>query len=514
MSHIVPSRRAVALWSLFFHGVSIFMAFASGVLLVPLYLKYVSSELYGAWSASGNVLAWMGLIDPGVSAVLQQRVASFYGKQDLAGVGQWIGNGVLISFAVSLVVAAIGYWVSFHFASWMHLPASVDAAVLVHSFRWAVLGTALMFFFYALSSVWIGLQGSWGMGLISAFGSVARFIVVIIFLKTGFGLQSLVIPNVLLAVFLIVAYSIGIGVRLQSENIQLALSFARCKEMAGLFSFTSLARIASTLITQVDLLWIVRVLGPEQVNVLRFMRTPTSMVRLFVERPFQAVSAPLTHLYGSGDVDRARAVLVRMLRASVWVIGLCAGGFLVYTKPFINLWVGPQYYAGHVVNVWIVSGYVISLVIGILSSVCYSAGNIRGNSLANVIQAAVYIPLLIGLGYFWGMAGIAAATTLSVVLIQGVYQPVRFVQYYRVKRSEWLPIVFEGAKALGVAAVLVVVFQRWQPATWVSFISYGFVFCCAYGALLLSVSAQARGEGWHGYRLIEARVPSQLKRRG
>jgi len=510
----MSSRRAVALWSLLFHAISVVLAFASGVLLVPLYLKYISPDLYGAWSASGNVLAWMSLVDPGISLVLQQRVASLYGKQDLVGVGQWIGNGILVSLVISLLVAFIGCLVSFFFASWMHLPTSIDAGVLVNSFRWAVLGTSLMFVFFALSSVWIGLQGSWGMGLISSCGAIFRFVAVIVLLKTGFGLQAIVLPNVLFAVLLIVGYIIGIKIRLKQENIKMVLSMSRCKEMFALFSFTSLANIASTAINQVDLFWIARVLGPEQVNVLRFMRTPTTMSRLFVERPFLSVLAPLTHLYGGGGVDRARDILVRMLRVAIWGILLFSGGFLVYTKPFVNLWVGHQYYAGSVVNGWIVSGYVVSLLTWILASACFSAGNIRGNSLSGISQAVVYIPMLLVLGHFWGMSGIAAATTLSIVLIQGIYQPIRFVQYYQIKRNEWLPLALEGLKALCVVCALVVIALRWHPGTWFSLITHGILFCVAYCVLLLSVSKQARGESRNGCRFVLERVSKYGKHWG
>jgi O-antigen/teichoic acid export membrane protein len=514
MIYKVSNRRAVAIWGLMFHGVLILLAFASGVLLVPLYLKYIPTDLYGAWSASGNVLAWMSLVDPGVSAVLQQRVANIYGKQDYLGLGQWIGNGILISFVFSFIIALIGFAVSFFFVEWMHLPASIDADVLINAFRWAVFGTALMFFHYSLAAVWTGLQGSWGIALIFTSGSIVRLLAVIILLKSGFGLQALVLPNVLFAVLLIAGYIIGIGLRLRQDEINICLSLSRCKEMFGLFSFTSLANIASTVISQVDLLWIARVLGPEQVNVLRFMRTPTSMSRMFIDRPFLAVSAPLTHLYGSGGVDRARTVLVRMLRVAVWVIFLFVGGFLAYTQPFINLWVGSKYYAGFSVNGWIVSGYVISILTGILSSACFSAGNIKGNSLSAIVQAVVYIPMLLVLGHYWGMVGIVAATTLSIVLVQGIYQPLRFLHYYQVKRSEWLPLALEGLKAFCVAGVLVIVAQLGKPQTWLSLITHGLLFCGTYCALLLSVSIKARDESLNGYQVVQERVTKLLKRGG
>ena len=59
------------------------------VLLVPVYLAYVSTEEYGAWLATGGTLVQLLISDYGVSGVILQRVAASYGANDrvrLAGV--------------------------------------------------------------------------------------------------------------------------------------------------------------------------------------------------------------------------------------------------------------------------------------------------------------------------------------------------------------------------------------------------------------------------------------------
>ena len=54
--------------------------------MVPLYLKYISAETYGVWLATGNVLFWLGVLDPGFSQVIVQRISLYYGADNLSKV--------------------------------------------------------------------------------------------------------------------------------------------------------------------------------------------------------------------------------------------------------------------------------------------------------------------------------------------------------------------------------------------------------------------------------------------
>ena len=55
--------------------------------MVPLYLKYIPVELYGAWLATGNIVNWLLVVDPGISTVVMQRVGKSYGADDRSEVG-------------------------------------------------------------------------------------------------------------------------------------------------------------------------------------------------------------------------------------------------------------------------------------------------------------------------------------------------------------------------------------------------------------------------------------------
>ena len=84
----LPSRRKKTQWHLFFQYSAIILGIVSGIILIPLYLKFIPLDLYGAWLATGNILAWITIIDPGLSSVMQQKIAVAFGSKKKDEVSQ------------------------------------------------------------------------------------------------------------------------------------------------------------------------------------------------------------------------------------------------------------------------------------------------------------------------------------------------------------------------------------------------------------------------------------------
>ena len=68
-----PSRRLATLRSLILSYGATAVAITRNLLLVPVYLKFIPLEEYGAWLATGNVLAYLMVADFGLMGVVTQR---------------------------------------------------------------------------------------------------------------------------------------------------------------------------------------------------------------------------------------------------------------------------------------------------------------------------------------------------------------------------------------------------------------------------------------------------------
>ena len=95
-------------WNFIFQYGWVLTNIFNSILLLPLYLKNIDANTLGIWLATGAVLGWITLVDPGVGEVLQQRIAELRGREEKSEIGRLIGSGYLASALVLLVAILIG----------------------------------------------------------------------------------------------------------------------------------------------------------------------------------------------------------------------------------------------------------------------------------------------------------------------------------------------------------------------------------------------------------------------
>ena len=207
--------------------VSILIAVVQGLIMVPLYLRFIPINVYSVWLASANFLAWISITDPGLTIILQQQIASAYGKRDFAKLKMLIGGGLIISGIVFIIAITFGLICTYYLPVWLRLPSAIDIDLIVKAFTLAVIGTSLMLFSFSISSINAGLQGSIGVGLINNGVTTLSIILNIILLLSGYGLMSISISLLFSGIF----YSVGQGFyllrRVFFEKIGISFSYTR-----------------------------------------------------------------------------------------------------------------------------------------------------------------------------------------------------------------------------------------------------------------------------------------------
>jgi O-antigen/teichoic acid export membrane protein len=500
----MTSRKHTALIGMFFQWYAVAVALVSGIVLVPLYLRYIPGDLYGAWQASGNILTWITLVDPGISLVLQQRIAASFGRDDKAGVANWAAVGIWVTAGISILILVAGWVLSYRLGALMNLPPDVPLDVLGTAFRWSAIGSAVMVLSFSFTGVSHGLQRVTVPGWIYVAASLTRLVLVVVLLRSGYGLLAIALPTLVMGLMLLIGNAANVVVAFRNVRVPLTTVPSRIEGFSGLLSYSFLGRLASIVANNIDLVIIARFIGPEAVNVFRFTRTAPEISRMFVERPVAAVQPSLAHLVGSGDREKARAVLLRLLQYCGWLLPLVAAGMLIFNGPFITLWIGPQFFGGALVNALLVAGATAAIAATAMSGLSFAAGDIRRNSVAGALQAVVYVGLLWLGSRTFGLVGVAAASVLSVVLTQAWYLPRVLRRLYDLRGADLRRLKFNIGAAVAAGIIVMVAFWQVAPQGWRGF-SIGIVsFAVSYGTLLYVFSSEARaevGSTWRGLRL-------------
>jgi len=488
------SRARVTRWNLFFEYVSIGLMIVSGILLVPLYLRFIPIGLYGAWLATGNILAWLTAIDPGLSTVLQQQVAVAYGKKDFTAVRELFAGGLCITTAIICVIIVLSFILAKHLPGWLNLPVDIDSAMIIKAFCLMVIGTALMIFSYSITATNGGLLASVSIGIIYVIVTVFSIILTIALLYNGFGLLAIPMGCLFRGVGLILG-NFGYFIwRTAVEKIGFSFSFRKAPALIKLTLYTFLGNCGELITNNTDLFILSRFLGPEIVPVLHLTRTPTQMSKAFVVRPAIAFMPAVSHLVGSGEIDKARTVLLRFSRIIFWLLGLFVSGFIVFNDDFVRLWVGSQLFAGQAINLILCGIFFFAVISDSLVKLCLALGNIKGNNLMTFIKALLFIPLVILGAKYLGILGIVLAQLLSILVVSSWYYPRSFSRLLKLLPRDHKDIIREILRIFVIIVPLMLSFVWFHPQGWFQFIVLVVSFGILYAFGLWLISKQFRSE--------------------
>jgi O-antigen/teichoic acid export membrane protein len=490
---IKRNHKRTSTWNLVFHYSNILYSIVIGIVLVPLYLKFIPRDIYGLWLATGNIVAWLTIIDPGFSAVLQQKTAYHYGAAEYKIVGNYAFGGIIINLGFVAVIAIIGIIFSVSFTKWLNITDYNTAHLLARAFNYALIGTLLMVFSYILVAINQGLQSSLGIGLIFTIANISGIGLTIILLYNGWSVIAMGASLLCRSIIYVFGNSIYMLWRFKTENLRLSFESSVIKQFTGLSIYNFLGKLGSTMATQLNAFVSSKFLTPIDTTILKFTQTVPETSKLILVRPALAIMPSLTHLSGSGNEEKIQAIILRFLNYLIWGSGLALIGFFIFNEPFITLWVGKSFYGGDFLNALIVLLLFITAFTNSLSSIVFALGNIKGNNIALFLQAVIFVPLLILGVRLWGLKGMIIAAIVAEILVSGWYFPLTFLKKIKIGKETIKQLIYELCKILLISFILVLMFKS-NASNWLILIFQIIVSVIIYFAGLLLLSGTFRKE--------------------
>jgi O-antigen/teichoic acid export membrane protein len=487
---VLRSRTRATKWTLVSRYITFFLAIVQGIILVPLYLQFIPLDMYGAWLASGNLLALIAIMDPGFTVVLQQQIALFYGKKDISHVSALIGSGLIGSFILLLITIIVGLIVAYYLPVWLSLPSAIDTPLLVKAFKLAVIGSALTLFSFAISAINLGLLGSIVIGAINNGLHLISIALTIFLLFKGYGLMALPICLVFNGIFYTLFHLLYLFWRIYSEKIGVSFSVKNMLSLSKLLSFTFLSRAGGAIANNIDLIFVSRFIGPEVVASLALTRKPIDLSKEIINLPVASLQAAISHLAGSGEMDKARKILLRLIFFLIWASFLISGGVISFNADFINLWVGNSLFVGKPINFLFSFGAFLAMITQSAALLSLSLGNIKGNSIANLAQALLYIFLVfIGTKYF-GLYGLVLSPIISMLVITTWYHPLSVARLVNFSQNDIKDVLYQGFLAVVLIIPQTLIFSHTQPKSWLLFSFCIIIYCLLYVASLFMFSKE------------------------
>ena len=403
-------------WNLFFNYTSIFYNIIIAIALVPLYLKYIPSNIFGVWLATGNIITWMTLLDPGLGATMQYKIAYSLGQGKKNEIGNLIGNSFCISLFFLFVLSFGAFFLQKNIFSWLNITSIGDSNFML-ALALTSVSTILMVFSFNIQGINLGLQSSVGVGLVFTLMNICGIISTIYFLKSEFGLLAFGYSGIIRSLIYLFGNFIYMILRLHSEKVTVSIDFKGIKELFNLFSISFVGKITGTLQGRMFEFLIAKYVSYTSVTSFKMSLSAPENSKILMIRPTVAVTPIISKLYGSGDYIKIKNNFRKIFLFFIWISGFLLTAFILFNKNFIDLWIGKKFYIGSQINILICILVIVSSFSEILAHLVWSLGEIKKNNIATFLQFLIFLPCGIYASINFGITGLLTSSISSYLLV-------------------------------------------------------------------------------------------------
>lgn len=479
------NHASLTAWNLLFNYAQAAFLIVYGVVLTPLYLRHIPETTFGVWLATGNLVAWLSLVDPGLNAVVQQRIATAYARGDTGAVSRLRTQSYVLSILLALAIAAIGLaaapWVS-RFVTRLACERPGD---VMNAYYWASVATGAMTSAYGMAVVNIGMQAPIAAGAIYLVSQIGNLVTILGLLHAGLGVVSIPLGLLAQAIMLIVGHVAYSAWRFTRESIPASLSLAGTAAILRDSRGTIMSRLAGTLTTNIDMLVAAAFLGPSQAVAANMTQKGPGLLRMFIDRVSHSAMPSLSAIHAGSDFDRSGRSAALLLRAVIWLAIPAAVGIVLFNSAFVGLWVGHQHYAGDVATA-IIALTVIAMGLEVtLSNLATAFGLFQANGRMQLIKSVLSAVFAVVLAWSLGLRGLLAAPLVAGACTTWWLLPRLISRACGWTWRDWLPLAGEAAKVIASAAAAGGLAKMALGDDIVRFLAACVVYGCACAALMV-----------------------------
>ncbi|GAA4373028.1 oligosaccharide flippase family protein [Hymenobacter koreensis] len=419
------ARAKPAFWGAVSSQVFTIVSMLVSIISTPLMVKYLDKEEYGLSILFFQIIGYLALFDFGLSTALIRQLSVHRGEDELARItlNRIATTGLYVSAVLGGAVTLLGFGFAPFVPSLFNLrPDLAEAAIpIVATFSLLV---GAQFLQRGLGGILFTHHKQVHVGVTQFILSMTGIVATIILLMNGVGLWSFVYANMLQLllsmvsiVWLLRRYFPYLSIRPRHFDRSLM------KELFGFGLFMFLGNLSTQIILNTDRLVIGKILSLSAVAVfsltVRIPEVGMGLLAKVLENVGPAATEIVTHEgHNRTQLFLQRIMLIIMVSSIVafWLM-------LALDEWFVDLWVGPSFFAGQAVLLLALGVMVQQTLARTGTFFLYAKGIARAVSIAAIVEAVLNITFSVILGYRMGMTGILLGTLLAALLTSVWYVP-------------------------------------------------------------------------------------------
>jgi O-antigen/teichoic acid export membrane protein len=389
----------------------------------------------------------MTLIDPGVGDVLQQKIAELRGRNENEEIGKTIGSG-LMSAAVILILSVIA-GIVFYFLIGAIINKDVTRYPhLQMALFLTIVATGMSLVSFSMSGINQGMQNASPVAIGSITANILFLLVNLSLLFLGFGVIAIAFANLCRAVYINIFNFSALKILLRKECVRIVFIMSHFKRFVRIFSFTSLASIIGGFSASMDTIVLARFIAPWMITIFEINKRPVQLTQSMIGRHSVALMPVVSHAAGKGDREGITSLIRKQFKIYTYAALLVAIIFCFEYNDLITAWTGKGKFAGNTILYLLVANFFIWLIGYFMANMGYALGDIKMNSLVNILKGLGIGVMYYVFGKTYGIVGVLTVALTGNFLVEFCYFTYRLytLGYLRegfIKRTllQWLATI-------------------------------------------------------------------------
>ena len=402
--------------SLMIKGVSI----AVSLLLVPLTLDYVSSELYGIWLILSSIVLWLNFFDVGFTLGLKNMLTNTLAFGNYERGKKLVSTTYVMLIMIFLPLLVLLESIS-PFINWGHL-LNVNEShnyAICQAMSILLASFCLQMIVNVFTTVVSAFQKTALSSLFGVLGNVLSLLIIFILTKTSppslFLLALAISTTPIIVIAGVSIYFFNGPFCCVKPSIHL-FDKSLIKELFGLGVKFFLIQIQFVVLSQATNLLISNVSTPIEVTnyniALRYLSIATMIFNIILTPLWPA----FTDAYTKGD--RLWMLYVYKRMTSIVLITLAVLCLMTLISPIIyNIWVGDKVSISFALTISVAIYLFISIWVSLQAVLINGIGKIELQTYVTLIGIVVHIPLSLFLGKYIGALGVVC----SMITVNLIY---------------------------------------------------------------------------------------------
>jgi O-antigen/teichoic acid export membrane protein len=429
------------------------------------------------------MLAFLGLFDLGISRVMIQKVAACAASLKNEQLASTLSTGILLGCGLSVSSFVVGMIVS-PFIPHLVQISGPESLELKNSFIIGAAAMSLMLLSLTPASILQGLQRQILVNVCFTGGLALGVGTTIVLLFSGYGLISIPLGTLVHAAVTAIGDYGYLFIILKKDTLFVWKSPFQTKVWKDIFSASSYeftGNAAGALSAHSDNVIIAAAINPETCTVFTFTGMAHKMSATLAGYISHASMPSLAHIVGEGDIIRIKRIAGEILKYTTIMGALLLSGALVLNETVVRIWVGSEFYGGTLLNAVFFASAALTIFFSIFRNMLAALGDFKTSGTAVAVQACVQVPLMVVLGYLYGITGLALASFVSILFAALPIQARSLIRKFQITSSELMSglqqTAFLFAVPLGITLALRAV---WTPSDLLQLVvSVGISTACA-----------------------------------